>query len=285
MVSKIVVLINSETKNNSLSSWPDTAVFQTRQYRNARVEAHNALFWMARAAQSFLKPTPDNSHLYLSFDSGSFDFRTQIFGDGIQIGLNLSALELYFCEKKEKVPHSFWLDEKTPAFVEAWYLVELLHRGLDPESFSTYLPFHSKDMLMGDTQDYNASLYKKELLALTDCIKNTVPVLEQLTHRLIKNNKIPDVPHEIALEPETFTLFFSGIRSGENNQKITAGLSAGDNLRQVPFLFTKSTDQTNTSKNHILDYEPECLISLETIIEPTTSQDELVGRLYDCLLK
>ncbi len=278
-------MINGEKKNYSLSGWPDTAVFQTRQYRKARVEAHNALFWMARAAHSFLQPTPDNTHLYLSLDSGSFDFRTQIFGDGFQIGLNLPELELYFCEKKEKVPHSFWLDEKTPAFVEAWYLVELLHRGLDPQSFSTYLPFQSKDMLMGDTQDHNASLYKTELRALADCIMNTVPVLDQLTHKLIKNNKIPDAPHEITLEPETFTLFFSGILSGENNKKITAGLSAGDNLRQVPFLFTKLTDQTNTSKNHILDYEPECLVSLDTIIEPAISRNELVSRLYDCLIK
>ena len=278
-------MINGDKKNYSFSSWPDTAVFQTRQYRNARVEAHNALFWMARASHSFLQPTPENTHLYLSFDSESVDFRTQIFGDDIQIGLNLCELELYFCEKKEKAPHSFWLDEKTPAFVEAWYLVELLHRGLDPEFFSTSLPFHSKDMVMGDTQDHNASLYKTELLALTTCIMNTIPILEQLTHQLIKNNKIPDVPHKIALEPETFTLFFSGILSGESNQKITAGLSAGDNLRQAPFLFTKSTDQTNTSKNHILDYEPECLISLDTIMESAISQNELVNRLYDCLLK
>ena len=280
-----MVLINGEKKNYYLSSWPDTTVFQTRQYRNARVEAHNALFWMARAAHSFLQPTLDNTHLYLLFDSESVDFRTQIFGDEIQIGLNLAELELYFCEKKEKVPHSFWLDEKTPAFVEAWYLVELLHRGLDPESFSTSLPFQSNDMVMGDTQDYNASLYKTELLALTTCIMNTIPILEQLTQQLIKNNKIPDVPHKIALEPETFTLFFSGILSSKSNQKITAGLSAGDSLRQAPFLFTKSTDLTNTSKNHILDYEPECLISLDTIIDSAMSQNELVTGLYDCLIK
>ena len=285
MVRKTETLINGDKSLYSFSNWPDTSVFQTRQYRDARVEAHNAIFWVARAAHSFLKPLPENSHLNLCWDSETHDFKTQIFGDDIQIGLNLSELELYFCEKKEKVPHSFWLDEKTPAFVEAWYLVELLHRGIDPEMFSTTLPFESKDMLMGDTQDHNASLFKKELTALTDCIKNTVPLLEQFADRLKQDNKNACVQQKIVLQPETFTLVLNNTLSGENNQKITAGLSVGDNLRQTPFLFTKAIDQTNFSKNHILDYEPECLISLDTIIEKAFAQNELVNKMYKSVVK
>ena len=268
----------------SLTNWPDTSVFQTRQYRDARVEAHNAIFWVARAAHSFVKPLPENSHLNLCWTSEADDFRTRIFDDNIQIGLNLSELELYFCENKKKVPHSFWLDEKTPAFVEAWYLVELLHRDIDAKMFSTSLPFESKDMLMGDTIDHNASLFKKELAALTNCIKNTIPLLEQLADRLTLDNKIADVPRKIDLEPETFTVVLSSTLSSEAEKKITAGLSAGDNLRQTPFLFTKSIDQINRSKNHRLDYKPECLISLDTIIDNAMSQNEIVEKLYESLM-
>ena len=260
-------------------NWPKIEVFQTKQYRDARVEAHNALFWMARAAHSFAEPMPGNSHLHLSWVDEFADFRTQFFADYIQIGINLSELELYFCEKEEKVPHSFWLDGKTPAFVEAWYLVELLHRGIDPETFSTSLPFDSKNMLMGDTQDHNASLYKKELKALKDCIDNTIPILEGLANQLKNNNKIANNPHKIVLEPESFTLILSNTPSIGNNQKITAGLSAGDNLRQAPFLFTKLSDQVTGPKNHVLDYNPECLISLDSIISEGITQDELVNML------
>ncbi len=269
----------------SLSNWPNIEVFQTKQYRDARVEAHNALFWMARAAHSFVEPMPENAHLNLSWENDSADFRTQIFGDNIQIGINLPELELYFCEKKEKVPHSFWLDDRTPAFVEAWYLVELLHRGIDPETFSTSLPFDSKNMVMGDTQDHNASLYKKELTALKDCIHNTIPILEGLANRLRINNKIGKDPHKIVLEPETFTLILTNIPTKNVNQKITTGLSAGDNLRQTPFLFTKSIDQANGSTNHLLDYNPECLITLESIISKAITQDELVNNLCSFLVK
>ena len=120
--------------------WPENAMFQTKKYRDARVEAHNALFWMARASHSFLEPTLNNSHLSLFWNEDNCDFRTRLFVDGCQIGLHLPDLELYFCDNEEKVPHSFWLDDRTPAFVEAWYLVELLHRGIEQGKFSTALP-------------------------------------------------------------------------------------------------------------------------------------------------
>ncbi len=138
---------------------------------------------------------------------------------------------------------------------------------------------------MGDTQDHNASLFKKELTALTNCIKNTIPLLEQFADRLKKDNKIGNVQQQIVLEPETFTLVLSNTLSSENDQKITAGLSAGDNLRQAPFLFTKSVDQANNTKNHVLDYEPDCLISLDAIIDKAFPQSELVNKMYESVVK
>ena len=60
----------------------------------------------------------------------------------------LPDLELYFCENEIKVPHSFWLDDRTPAYVEAWYLVELVHRDRDRDKFSVELPFNSPNMLI-----------------------------------------------------------------------------------------------------------------------------------------
>ena len=52
--------------------WPENAMFQTKKYRDARVEAHNALFWMARASHSFLEPTLNNSHLSLFWNEDNF---------------------------------------------------------------------------------------------------------------------------------------------------------------------------------------------------------------------
>ena len=91
---------------NNRNKRPELAVFQTKKYRDARVEAHNALFWMARASHSFLEPTHENSHLSLLWNEEKCDFRTRLLVDGCRIGLHLPELELYFCENEEKVPHS-----------------------------------------------------------------------------------------------------------------------------------------------------------------------------------
>ena len=164
--------------------WPKTNVFQSNKYKRARLEGHNALFWMARGAHSFLEPCDDNTHLDLIWHEESKGFRTKVFDRDLQIGLNIPELELYFCENEIKVPHSFWLDDRTPAYVEAWYLVELVHRDRDRDKFSTELPFSSPNMLMGDTEDHNASAFFEELEALQQCFEKCIILFEQIADSL-----------------------------------------------------------------------------------------------------
>ena len=164
----------SEIPLSQSAIWPDAKILKTKQFRDACVEAHNAIFWVARGANSFLEAMPQNQHLSLLWVGDSQDFRTRYFEKHFQIGLNIRELEIYFCENGVKVPHSFCFDDRTPAFAEAWYLVELLHRDLDQSKFATSLPFDSPFMLMGDTQDHNASLYNHELEALHVCLLKSV---------------------------------------------------------------------------------------------------------------
>ena len=116
---------------------PDPKIFATKQFRDACVEAHNALFWTARGANSFLGALPQNQHLSLLWNGSSQDFRTRYFENQFQIGVNIRELEIYFCEGGVKVPHSFYFDDRTPAFAEAWFFVELLHLDLDQSKFSS----------------------------------------------------------------------------------------------------------------------------------------------------
>ena len=57
------------TRNETLLSLsaalPEPKIFATKQFRDACVEAHNALFWTARGANSFLDVMPQNQHLSL----------------------------------------------------------------------------------------------------------------------------------------------------------------------------------------------------------------------------
>ena len=259
--------------------WPDAKILKTKQFRDACVEAHNALFWVARGANSFLKSVPQNQHLSLLWAHGSQDFRTRYFEKQFQIGLSIRDLEIYFCENGVKVPHSFCFDDRTPAFAEAWYLVELLHRDLDQSKFSTYLPFDSPSMLMGDTQDHNASLYNHELEALHVSLLKSVRLFQRIPHLLAPVESLLHQPNRIALEPETFTLEYTAFFSETTGQKITIGLSTGDHLRPEPFYFIKDINHNFRPKNRGLDYLPESIQPLVKLIENHMSDDELLDEL------
>ena len=55
--------------------------------------------------------------------------------------MRLPTLEMQFHEHGKPVPHILDPEEHSPAEVEAWMLVELLHRGVDREKFSKTLPY------------------------------------------------------------------------------------------------------------------------------------------------
>jgi hypothetical protein len=278
-VVKLTRNTGNETFLSQSTVQPDPKIFATKQFRDACVEAHNALFWTARGANSFLGALPQNQHLSLLWNGNSQDFRTRYFENQFQIGVNIRELEIYFCESGVKVPHSFYFDDRTPAFAEAWYLVELLHRDLDQSKFSTSLPFHSPLMLMGDTQDHNASFYELELAALNDCLMGGMKLLQQMPTLLAPIASILHQPVKIVLEPETFTLEYTVFFSEKTGQRIIVGFSIGDLLRPEPFYFIKDINQNFKPKSRSLDYRPDSIRPLIKLIENNTSDRDLLDDL------
>ncbi len=261
------------------SQWPPVNIFDTSHFRQARIEAHNALFWMARGTNSFLDSTPDNGHLSLFWHTASGNFRTRSFDGDLQIGLSFPDLELYFCEGGQKVPHSFWLDDRTPAFAEAWYLVELLHRDRDQSKFSTDLPFSSPYMLMGDTEDHNASAYKPQLNALNGCVLKANEILRSVSHAVAQQPQFTKCRQWITLEPESFALVLNVVVDNESVKLPLIGMCLGDHLRPAPFFFVKASEARVGFKTHLLDYDPRTLLSLKSIVNESMTDGELVENL------
>lgn len=273
-------MLESECSLNYSNGWPDKQIFESKKFQNACHEAHNAIFWMSRGANSFLPSAPENEHLHLFWHKASGNFRTKLFEKKLQIGLNVPDLELYFCEDGVKVPHSFWLDDKTPAFVEAWYLVELLHRDVDQSKFSTKLPFGSPSMLMGDTQDHKASDYPQELEALNRCIIKTINLLENISIARSQIKNLSFKQNSVVLEPETFTIELEIFSDKNKGKTVKIGFNLGDRLRPGPFFFVKDTNQNHRSQNRSLDYLPESIRPLTFIQETRTSDEKLADDLF-----
>jgi len=157
----------------------------------------------------------------------------------------------------------------------------LLHRDRDQSKFSTDLPFSSPNMLMGDTEDHNASAYKPELDALNCCVLKGNEILQSVLHTLAQQPEFAKCRQWITLEPEPFALALNVSADNEVVKLPSIGVSLGDHLRPAPFFFVKSSETNGSSKSHLLDYDPRTLLPLKSIVNEAMSDSALVKKLVN----
>jgi hypothetical protein len=143
----------------------------------ARTEAINLVQWLARIANSFGSGGTPEERVLLEFRSGDAAFVTKPFDRDIALEMRLPSLEMQFLEGGRPVPHIFDPEEHSPAEVEAWLLVELLHRGLDRTRFSKELPYSVPDLMAGDADDHSPQACRQGLTQLAGWFRNAAAVL------------------------------------------------------------------------------------------------------------
>jgi hypothetical protein len=137
----------------------------------ARRETLNIVQWLARIANSYVKAPPEERTV-LAFLPREAALVTKTFEGDKALQLQLPTLEMQFLENGRPVPHIFNPEEHSPAKAEAWFLVELLHRGIDREKFSKVLPYEVPNLLSGDAEDYSPESCKTGLEQLTVWFQN-----------------------------------------------------------------------------------------------------------------
>jgi hypothetical protein len=133
----------------SALAWRAVGAVNPHRLGEARRQAHNAAQWLVRLARSYIAPQPHAQHTLLQWDSQRQALVTQEFLPQLTVELRIAELALRFTEDGRAVPHVIKLDDRTPAEVEAWVLVELLHRGIDYDRFSKSLPYKVPDLMTG----------------------------------------------------------------------------------------------------------------------------------------
>ena len=211
-------------------NWLPVGTIPPRSLSEACRQAHNAAHWLARLAHSFIPAEPDRSHLDLTWDQRDGALVSRSFADGLAVGLDVADLILQFREHGERSPHRLELDGRSPAAVEAWFLVELLHRNCDRDKFSKALPYDSTDLMNGDVVEFAQARHAAELTELAHWQSNAAAVLQQASQ-----GKGP-----IRCSPRHFDIAVVLPVEGTSGA-VRAGFASGDERLPEPYFYVAAS--------------------------------------------
>ena len=160
------------------AQWQAIGLLDLDALAKARSETINLVQWLARVANSFVVAEASDERVTIEFRSADAAFVTKSFADNLALELRLPTLELQFLEYEKPAPHIFDPEEHSPAEVEAWLLVELLHRGVDRTKFSKKLPYKISSLMTGDADDHSPQSCQQALMQLMAWFRNAAAVLD-----------------------------------------------------------------------------------------------------------
>ncbi len=123
-------------------SWRPLRGVDAAQLREARLQAHDAVQWLARLARAAVPPQADDSHTNLGWDDGLDGFTTHPLNDGARLGLRLNDLTLIALGGEPvQPPRSFPLIGRSDAEARDWIGLAFRSSGLDPRLLDAPSPY------------------------------------------------------------------------------------------------------------------------------------------------
>jgi hypothetical protein len=108
----------------------------------ARLQAHHAAQWLARAARAYVPPQPDDGHTNLGWDDTFDGFTTHQLKYGMHLGLKIAdlTLVLHSGDGTARI-QTFSLNGRTEAQARQWLGEQLRARGIDAHALDASSPY------------------------------------------------------------------------------------------------------------------------------------------------
>jgi hypothetical protein len=220
------------------SDWTQLRGIDLRRLGEARLQAHHALQWLARAARAYVPPLPDDGHTNLGWDGALGGFTTQPMKDGAWLSLKIAdlTLALHGGETSSHVK-SFALDGRPDAQAGRWLSEQLAARGLNADALSAPSPYEIPAHAVAQGAAYGAADLTDALAELAAWFDNAGHSLGAIRRQMLERTWVASPvrcwPHHFDLA----TLTTLPARNADAAGSIGAGLSPGDEYYDEPYFY------------------------------------------------
>ena len=203
--------------------------------REARLEAHHAVQWLARAARAFVPPQPDDSHTNLGWDDALDGFTTHPLPGDLRLGLYMPPLTLVLMGTSAQ--QRFALDGRSDADARRWLGERLAAHGFDARALDAKAPYEIPDHPVTRGAAYDAGGLADALTESAAWFANANASLEKSRHQMTARGLAPSPvrtwPHHFDMA--TLTALEAG--SVEHARSVNAGFSPGDEHYNEPYFY------------------------------------------------
>jgi hypothetical protein len=167
----------------------------------ARMQAHYAVQWLARAARAYVAPQLDDRHTNLGWDVAFGGLTTHPLPDGSRLGLRIADLTLAFLDVH---PHALPLDGRAEAEVRVWLGGHVAARNLSAGKLDDPLPYVLPDHALALGARYSLDELGEVLAVMATWYANAdaalIGVQKHLNARKLKAPPVRCWPHHFDLD-------------------------------------------------------------------------------------
>src|SRR5262245_36829914 len=164
------------------SLWKPLRTIERHRLTQARLAAHDAVQWLARAARAYVEPKADDSHTNLGWDHSLGGLATHPLTDGSRLALRIADLTLLLLGPDAA---EISLKDQNDAAIREWLGPRFSAKGLDPCALDKPLPYGMPGSAIAGDRRYLLNDLKSALAELSEWYDNASSALDDVRHELV----------------------------------------------------------------------------------------------------
>lgn len=228
------------------SNWRPLRGIEPRRLSAARLQAHYAVQWLARAARAYVPARSDDSHTNLGWDDALDGFATHPLKNDIRLGLSIARLELVMLGGPSAP--AFGLTGQTDAAARRWLGERLAANGLDAGRLDAPAPYQMPEHAIAAGAAYDAAAGADALSELAAWFANASHTLDgirtTMSGRGFAASPARCWPHHFDIA----TLALLDASGADHARSVNAGLSPGDAYYDEPYFYVSPYPYPDAAK-------------------------------------